>query len=307
MGRVRISEIPSLLDARLLALFFVLTVAVELGKASGLFDRMVAAVVARARSARGLALAMIGTTGVLSAVLTNDVALFLVVPFTMLLRKVTDLDLAPLVVLEVLAANLLCAVTPIGNPQNLFLYARGGFTPGAFLAAQLPLAAASALALAAATVWIVPRKALPAAPSRAFDVEPLSAGAFAVLLGAELASLLGPLPHLVPLALAVPGMLLLGRRLREADLSLVVVFAFLFVGIPASSAATSTGASTRPPSSCIRASAFCSPERSSPRSSRTFRLRSCSLRPQRGSPVFAVSCTESPSAPAEVRWDRSPT
>ena len=50
MRRVRLSEIPRLMDSRILTLFFVLTVAVELGKASGLFDRLVAAVVVRART-----------------------------------------------------------------------------------------------------------------------------------------------------------------------------------------------------------------------------------------------------------------
>ena len=41
-GRVLWSEVPSLLDGRLLALLTILTIAVELGKASGLFDDLVA-------------------------------------------------------------------------------------------------------------------------------------------------------------------------------------------------------------------------------------------------------------------------
>ena len=40
MGRVRVAEIPGLMDVRLLTLFFVLTIAVELGKDSDLFDRL---------------------------------------------------------------------------------------------------------------------------------------------------------------------------------------------------------------------------------------------------------------------------
>lgn len=55
-GRVRPEEIPGLLDLRLLSLFVVLMIAVELGRASGLFDRLVVAVVSRVRTARGLAL-----------------------------------------------------------------------------------------------------------------------------------------------------------------------------------------------------------------------------------------------------------
>ena len=81
---------------------------------------------------------MIAVTGALAALLTNDVALFLVIPFTMLFRARPDLDLAPVVVLEVAASNVLGCVSPIGNPQNLFLYTRGGFSPATFFAAQVP-------------------------------------------------------------------------------------------------------------------------------------------------------------------------
>jgi Na+/H+ antiporter NhaD/arsenite permease-like protein len=232
MGRVAVSEIPRLLDLRILSLFFVLTIAVELGKASDLFDRMVEVAIRRARTTRGLAFSMIGVTALLAAILTNDVALFLVVPFTMLFPRGPGLTRAPFVVLEVLAANLLGAVTPIGNPQNIFLYARGGFTPGSFFAAQLPLAAGGAALLGAAVIFSVPRRKLPAPAEKSFEVDPVLAAAFFILLGAEVASLFGWIPHTVPLLLAIPAIGLLGRRVFEADFSLVLVFALLFVGIP---------------------------------------------------------------------------
>jgi len=232
MGRVKPSEIPQLMDTRILTLFFVLTVAVELGKASDLFDRLVVAVVERARTSRGLAFSMIGVTALLSSILTNDVALFLVVPFTMLFRKVEGVTRAPFVVLEVLSANLLGAVTPIGNPQNIFLYARGNFTPSSFFATQLPLAAAAALLLATSVFFFVPPRKLEAPVAGKFDVDPLLATGFFVLLAAETAGLFGLVPHQIPLLLSIPGILLLGRRVFEADFSLVLVFALLFIGIP---------------------------------------------------------------------------
>jgi Na+/H+ antiporter NhaD/arsenite permease-like protein len=232
MGRVRPSEIPRLMDTRILALFFVLTVAVELGKASSLFDRLVAVVVRRVRTTRGLAFSMVAVTAFLAAILTNDVALFLVVPFTMLFGKVEGFTRAPVVVLEVLSANLLGAVTPIGNPQNIFLYARGGFTPRSFFAAQIPFAAGAAGLLAASVFVVIRRRQIRLPESREFDMDPLLAAGFFVLLGAEVASLFGLIPYQVPLILAIPGVLLLGRRVFEADFSLVIVFALLFIGIP---------------------------------------------------------------------------
>lgn len=232
MGRVQLPEVRSLMDWRILTLFLVLTVAVELGKASDLFDRLVVVVIRRVRSVRGLAFAMAAVSGGLSAILTNDVTLFLVVPFTMSFRTVDGIELHKLVVIEVLAANLLGAVTPIGNPQNLFLYARGGFSLASFLETQLPLVGTSAVFLAAVIFLFVPRREITPPATVVFDVDPVLAGGFFLLLAAEVGSLLGPLPYLVPLALALPSALLLGRRLKEADFSIVLVFALLFIGIP---------------------------------------------------------------------------
>ena len=231
MGRVRLSEIPGLMDVRLLTLFFVLTIAVELGKDSDLFDRLVVAVARRAGSARGLAYGMVGASGILAAVLTNDVALFLVVPFTMLFRKVADLELAPIVVLEIAAANLIGSASPIGNPQNLFLYTRGHFTPSAFFANQAPWVAVASILLAVAVPVLVPKRRLAPPATERFDVHPGLAAACLVLLAAEIASVFDLLDHRVPLVLAIGGAALLGRRIRETDFSLVFVFAFLFVGI----------------------------------------------------------------------------
>ncbi|HEX4440125.1 MAG TPA: SLC13 family permease [Thermoanaerobaculia bacterium] len=231
MGRVKVSETPSLMDGRLLTLFFVLTIAVELGKASDLFDRVVETVARRVHSARGLAAAMIATTGLLATLLTNDVALVLVVPFTMLFRKVMDAPLAPIVVLEVAAANLIGALSPLGNPQNLYLFTRGHLTLSGFLADQVPWVAGASALLLLAVPLVVPRRRLGAAPGRVYDVDPLIAAAFVAVLGTEVAALAGVAHHWIPLAFALLGAVLLGRRLRDADFSLVFIFAFLFVGI----------------------------------------------------------------------------
>lgn len=231
MGRVRFSEIRGLMDLRILSLFFVLTIAVELGKSSDLFDRFVEIAITHASTTRGLAFSMIGVTALLASILTNDVALFLVVPFTMLFPRGPGLTRAPFVVLEVLAANLLGAATPIGNPQNIFLYSRGGFAPKSFFAAQLPLAAGAAALLAAAVVLLIPQRKLPPPAEKSFDVDPLLAAAFFVVLAAEVASLFGWIPYPVPLLLSIPAAGLLGRRVFEADFSLVLVFALLFIGV----------------------------------------------------------------------------
>ena len=56
-----------------------------------------------------------------TAVLTNDVVLFIVVPLTLGVCRITNMPATRLIVFEALAVNAGSALTPIGNPQNIFL------------------------------------------------------------------------------------------------------------------------------------------------------------------------------------------
>ena len=72
---------------------------------------------------------------VLAALITNDVALLTVVPLSLHLRKV---NIAKLVVLETLAANAGSMLTPIGNPQNIFIYHHYSISLTEFVKVTIP-------------------------------------------------------------------------------------------------------------------------------------------------------------------------
>lgn len=224
------AEVPGLLDLRLLELFAVLIVAVECARRSSLFDLLVAGILARVRSERALAAAAVLTSGACAAAVTNDVALLLVVPFTLAFEHVApEFDPAPIVVLEIAAANLVGCLTPSGNPQNLFLFTRGGFTPSGFFLAQLPWVAAMTGVLLLAVPVLVPRRPLPPAPPVVLRVRKRLATAGTGLLTIQLLAILGVLPRYAPLLAAIPAAALLGRALLKTDFSLVAVFSCLFV------------------------------------------------------------------------------
>ena len=112
---------------------------------------------------RGLSAVMVALCFVLSMLVTNDVALLTLVPLTLLLfRACGQKSTIWTVVLETVAANLGSMVTPIGNPQNLYLYTSGQLTALDFLTLLAPYAAV-ALAMStggmrrrysAAKIWI---------------------------------------------------------------------------------------------------------------------------------------------------------
>ncbi len=83
-----------------------------------------------------------------ASLVTNDAALFAAMPLALGQKR------AELAALLIVAANAGSALTPFGNPQNLYLYWYYNLSPTAFFAAVLPLAGGFFLALAATALFL---------------------------------------------------------------------------------------------------------------------------------------------------------
>ncbi|STM21018.1 transporter [Escherichia coli] len=83
----------------------------------------------------------------LSTFLTNDVALFIVVPLTITLKRLCEIPVNRLIIFEALAVNAGSLLTPIGNPQNILIWGRSGLSFAGFIAQMAPLAGAMMLTL----------------------------------------------------------------------------------------------------------------------------------------------------------------
>ncbi len=90
-------------------------------------------------------------TAVASALVLNDAAIVILVPFLLPLLRRLGLPLVPSVTLLAVAANLGSLLTPFGNPQNAVLANAAGLSVADFLAAQaIPVAFGLALLAVAA-------------------------------------------------------------------------------------------------------------------------------------------------------------
>ncbi|ADC70395.1 Citrate transporter [Methanocaldococcus sp. FS406-22] len=77
------------------------------------------------KKSKRIFIALIFLTLFLSPLITNDVSLFVIIPLTLIINQYTNMpleDLEKLIIFEGISANIGSALTPIGNPQNLFLY-----------------------------------------------------------------------------------------------------------------------------------------------------------------------------------------
>ena len=139
----------SYIDFRTLALLYCLMVVVAGLRHAGVFAALAHRLCERAGSVRLLGLMLVLLCFFSAMLITNDVALLTFVPFAVVVLGMAhqEKELIWVVVLQTVAANLGSVLTPVGNPQNLYLYSRYGLGMGDFLSATLPLWLLSLLAV----------------------------------------------------------------------------------------------------------------------------------------------------------------
>lgn len=236
------AEYLSYIDFRTLAILFCLMGAMAGLQKTGVFQWIAQALLARVRKTRQLVWILVLLCFFSSMAVTNDVALITFVPFTF-----TVLDLIgpearkrltiPIVVLQTIAANLGSMLTPIGNPQNLYLYGKAGLSLGAFLLLMLPYACVSFLLI---MLWsIVQSRAYNVPVEVSFreeirlDRKKAQLAGYLVLFALDLLTVARVIPYGLALLLTIAGLLVLDRSIFvRVDYSLLLTFVgfFVFIG-----------------------------------------------------------------------------
>lgn len=223
-------------DLHTLGMLFALMAVMAAVQRQGLFFRLGRAMLGRTHTTRQLEGVLILLPFFGSMAVTNDVALITFVPFALEVLSLAGQTqrVIPVVVMQTIAANLGSMATPIGNPQNLYLYSRYDMGLLSFFSTVLPYAGVCLVLLA---VFLLLR------PSQPLDVPDIS-GAVHPLSGVRLAAYgvlfvlcLGGVAQVVPLCLLCPlvvaVMLCADRKvLLQVDYALLATFVgfFLFVG-----------------------------------------------------------------------------
>lgn len=140
------------IDFRTLAILFSLMCVMAGLQRNGVFRWVAEAMLRKVKTSGQLILILMLLCFCFSMFITNDVALITFVPFTFTVLGMLDKDrrealLIPVVVFQTIAANLGSMLTPIGNPQNLYLYGKSGMSLGEFLLLMLPYTVLSLLLL----------------------------------------------------------------------------------------------------------------------------------------------------------------
>lgn len=137
------------IDWRSLGILWSLMIITKGYMQNGIFEKIGHALLTRTRKMWQLIAVLVGLNFFSSMIITNDVSLITFVPFAIMMLKQCGRQelMIPVVVLQTIAANLGSMLTPIGNPQNLYLYGLAGKGIGEFIMWLLPYTIASALLL----------------------------------------------------------------------------------------------------------------------------------------------------------------
>ena len=138
------------IDFRVLELLFCLMAAVAGMQQEGVFLVLAQKILAGKKSLRLLTLTLVMLPFFSSMLITNDVALITFVPFAVLVLELTGQTkhLAWVVTLQTIAANIGSMLTPVGNPQNLYLSSFYQLAAGDFFAVTIPIVLLSFVMLA---------------------------------------------------------------------------------------------------------------------------------------------------------------
>lgn len=147
------------IDWRTLGILWSLMIIMEGLKQNGFFDTVGNRLLNSTKNIRQLVLVLVYLCFFFSMIITNDVALITFVPFAVLILRKCNCEemMIPVIVLQTIAANLGSMLTPIGNPQNLYLYELSGVSLGKFVEWMLPYTVIAGFAIII-TVMIITKR-----------------------------------------------------------------------------------------------------------------------------------------------------
>lgn len=242
-------EYAGYIDNRTLAILFCLMCVMAGLQKLGIFRWIAGKLLGRVRSFGSLVRVLMLLCFFSGMLITNDVALITFVPFTFTVLGIMGTEqrrrlILPLVAMQTIAANLGSMLTPIGNPQNLYLYGKSGMSIGSFIVLMLPYAFLSLILLLiwglilgrrCSGAWVYGGESVNGQETELFHLKavlvPLSVYLFLFLL--SLLSVIHVLSWQVVTGIVLAAVLIMDRRiLGKVDYSLLLTFVgfFIFIG-----------------------------------------------------------------------------
>ena len=220
-------------DFRVLSILFCMMIVVSELVILGVFDKLTNKLLSKVHSSRLVSLILVWLSFFLGMILTNDVTLVTLVPFAIALMKSFDdrKTLTFTLILMTVATNLGSMQTPIGNPQNIYLYTHYNMEMGHFLLLVLPYSLCS-LVLVTIAVFILCKdmKVQHEKDKEEKKISGIKLAICIVLFVLSLLVVMKVIEYYIVLSIMIVAMLIMDRKaFKGVDYTLLITFVFFFV------------------------------------------------------------------------------
>ncbi|MBQ6820678.1 MAG: anion permease [Clostridium sp.] len=220
------------IDFKTLVLLFSLMIIIEGFREENLFQYIGNEILKKVNSKRGIIFTLVFLCFLSSMFITNDVALITFVPFGIMILETIGLtnSLCLTITLMTIAANLGSMFTPIGNPQNLYLFSMSSLSFKDFLELMFPYILIAAILLIVFIFFGYNKSN--------FKVELKTSNInnkrliyfYSILFILCLLTVIGIINYIILFAIVFISILIKNKELlRKADYSLLLTFLFFFI------------------------------------------------------------------------------
>ena len=219
------------IDFKVLFTLFNLMIIVSAFKHIKILDKIAVSLLTKLHNSKQISSILIYLTFFSSMLITNDVALITFVPLTLIISKRANFNPMKLVIFETLAANIGSGLTPMGNPQNLFLFSYYNLTFFEFFKIMLPFTILG-------IIWLFILNSTQKNKTLQFDLEniiienTLQVLIFSVLFIFIILSVFNIINYKLAFIITILAVLLLNKNLLvKVDYILLLTFVCFFVFI----------------------------------------------------------------------------
>ncbi len=222
------------IDFRTLGLLFCLMAVMAGLNNLGVFKFIAEKMLSKVKSIIGISLILSLLCFFSSMVITNDVALITFVPFTVTALKLSGKmnKLIWIVTVETIAANLGSMLTPIGNPQNLYLFSAFNMSMSDFIITILPYAILSLILVVISCFFVGKDEITVQGNKTTFCFSKLHIVVYSSLFILALLTVFRVIPYIITVLVTLAVLILTDKKvILKVDYSLLFTFIFLFIFI----------------------------------------------------------------------------
>jgi Na+/H+ antiporter NhaD/arsenite permease-like protein len=229
-----IQTIYESIDFKVLALLFSLMGIIAIFRSYNVLDYCGAWLLRFCKTERDVVFCLVYIVFFFSMLVTNDVGLLTFVPIALIICKQANINPIKVIILQTIAANLGSSVTPMGNPQNLYLFSYFNFSTFDFFKITILLGVISFILLFISILIVTKKQPVKTNNQRVMVKFDLPLILFFIDLIIILLSVFRLLDYKIGLVCTLFLLLIFSpKTIKKIDYSLLITFIgfFIFIGV----------------------------------------------------------------------------